>query len=114
MNQLVAAIARFGGVLKVISGFAVFGFLIWSTYFTGSYELTFLKGVLAFVALSIFAGVTSWIPFGTTLAPIWFEWWWHDIPFWEFSTAAWTITGVSIVANILLLAGGLLESSRRK
>jgi hypothetical protein len=45
MNQLLAAIAGLGGALKAISGIVVFGFLIWSMYFTGSYELTFFKGV---------------------------------------------------------------------
>jgi hypothetical protein len=113
MNQLLAAIAGLGGVLKAISGFVVFGFLIWSMYFTGSYELTFFKGILAFVVLSIFVGFTSMIPFGTTLAPILFEWWWHDVRFWEFSAAAWVVTGVSMIANILLLAAVLLESRNR-
>jgi hypothetical protein len=114
VNQLLAVIAGLGGVLKAISGFAVFGFLIWSMYFTGSYELTFFKGILAFVALSVFVGFTSMVPFGTTFSPILFEWWWHDARFWEFSTAAWVVTGVSMVANILLLAAVLLESRTRK
>lgn len=110
MNQLLGAIAGLGGALKAISGFVVFGFLVWSMYFTGNYELSFFEGVLAFVALSIFTGFTSMVPFGTTFAPIVFEWWWHDIPLWEFSTAAWIVTCISMVANILLMAAILLGS----
>lgn len=114
MNQLLVAIAGLGGALKAISGLVVFGFLIWSMYFTGNYELTFFKGALAFVALSIFTGFTSMVPFGTTFAPILFEWWWHDVRFWEFSTAAWVVTGVSMVANVLLLAAALLDSRTKR
>lgn len=110
MSQLLAGIAGLGGALKASSVLMVFGFLIWSMYFTGSYELTFFTGILAFVALSIFTGFTSMVPFGTTFAPILFEWWWHDVPFWGFSTAAWGITGISMVANVLLLSAALLES----
>lgn len=110
MNKLLATIVGIGATLEAISGFSVFGFLIWSTYFTGHYQLTFFKGVLAFVALSIFTGFTSMVPFGTTFAPILFEWWWHDVPFWEFSTAAWVITGVSMVANVLLVVALLIKS----
>ncbi len=110
MNQLLVAIAELGGALKAISGIVVFGFLIWSMYFTGNYELTFFKGLLAFVALSIFVGFTSMVPFGTTFSPILFEWWWHDVSFWNFSTAAWVVTGISMAANVLILAAILLES----
>jgi hypothetical protein len=51
------------------------------------------------------------IPFGTTFAPILFEWWWHDISFWDFTTPAWVVTGISMVANVLLVAGfGLAQA----
>jgi len=113
MNQVLAAIAGLGAALKAVSGLVVFGFLIWSMYFTGSYELTVFKGVVAFVLLSLFTGFTSMIPFGTTFAPILFEWWWHDVPFWHFSTAAWATTGISMVANVLVLTAVLLEPRAR-
>ena len=113
MNQLLTLLASLRSVLKAISGFSVFGFLIWSTYFTGTYELTLLKGIAAFVALSIFAGFTAMIPFGTTFAPILFEWWWHDVSFWNFSTSAWVITGISMAANALLIIALLLRSRLR-
>jgi hypothetical protein len=68
------------------------------------------EGVIAFVMLSIFAGFTSMIPFGITFSPILFEWWWHDVPFWEFSTFAWAVTGISMIANALILAALVLAS----
>lgn len=105
MSNVANAVEGTGALLKAVSGFIVFGFLIYSLYFTGYYELTFFRGILAFVALSIFIGFTSMIPFGTTFAPLLFEWWWHDIPFWDFTTAAWVVTGISMVANVLLVAG---------
>ena len=43
------------------------------------------------------------VPFGTTFSPILFEWWWHDVPFWRFSPAAWSVTGLSMIANLLIL-----------
>ncbi len=110
MSNLSDAVAGTGAILKAASGFIVFGFLIYILYFTGHYELTIFKGIIAFIVLSIFIGFTSMFPFGTTLAPILFEWWWHDIPFWDFTTAAWVVTGISMAANILLVAGiGLAE-----
>ncbi|MCI1279629.1 MAG: hypothetical protein LKG23_11675 [Nitrospira sp.] len=105
MGSFSDAVAGTGAVLKSVSGLIVFGFLIYSMYFTGHYELTFLKGILAFIVLGIFVSFTSMIPFGTTFAPILFEWWWHNIPFWDFTTSAWVITGISMVANVLLVVG---------
>lgn len=110
MSNVADALTGTGAILKSVSGFIVFGFLIYSLYFTGYYELTIFKGILAFVVLSMFIGFTSMIPFGTTFAPILFEWWWHDISFWDFTTAAWVVTGISIAANVLLVTGlGLSE-----
>src|SRR5512132_226990 len=110
MDRLLSAIAMLGVELKVISGTVVFGFLVWILYFTGAYEFTLFKGVLAFVALSIFTGLLSRVPFGTTFTPMLFEWWWHNVPFRKFSTAAWAITGASMIANVLVLAAVLLEA----
>lgn len=102
-----------GAIIKSVSGLIVFGFLIYSMYFTGYYELSVFKGILAFIALSIFVGFTSMIPFGTTFSPILFEWWWHDIPFWDFTTPAWIVTIISMVANVLILAGiGLSQGQK--
>lgn len=110
MSNVADAVAGTGAILKSVSGLIVFGFLIYSLYFTGYYELTIFKGILAFIVLSIFIGFTSMFLFGTTFAPILFEWWWHDIPFWDFTTAAWVVTGISMAANILFVAGiGLLQ-----
>lgn len=105
MSSVSEAVAGAGAILKSISGLIVFGFLIYSMYFTGHYELSIFKGILAFFVLSIFAGFASLIPFGTTFAPILFERWWHDISFWDFTTPAWIVTGISMVANVLLVAG---------
>ncbi len=105
MSNAAEAVAGTGAILKAVSGLIVFGFLMYSLYFTGYYELTFIKGILAFFALSIFIGFTSIIPFGATFSPILFEWWWHDIPFWDFTIGAWTVTGISMTANVLLVAG---------
>lgn len=109
MSNVTEATLGTGAILKYLSGFIVFGFLIYSLYFTGYYELTIFKGILAFIALSIFIGFTSMFPFGTTFAPILFEWWWHDIPFWDFTTAAWVVTGISMAANMVLVAGIVLS-----
>jgi hypothetical protein len=94
-----------GAILKNIAGLIVFIFLVYSLYFTGSFELTIFKGILGIVLLLIFCVTSSMIPFGITFAPIIFEWWFHDIPFWEFTTGAWVVTGISMTANILLIAG---------
>ena len=111
MSNISDAVVGTGAILKSVSGIVVFGFLIWSMYFTGHYELGIFKGILAFIVLSVFIGITSMIPFGTTFAPILFEWWWHDIPFWDFTTLAWIVTGISMAANLLLVTGiGLSQS----
>lgn len=110
MSNVADAVGGTGAILKSVSGLIVFSFLIYSLYFTGYYELTMFKGILAFVVLSIFIGFTSMIPFGTTFSPILFEWWWHDISFWDFTAAAWVVTGISMAANILLVVGiGLFQ-----
>jgi len=113
MSKIFDAMAGTGGFLKLISIFTVWGFLIWSIYFTGDYEFGILRGILAFFIIGIFIGFVSMIPFGLSFAPIIFEWWWHDISFWDFSTAAWIVTGVSMVANILFVTG-LYGASRNQ
>ena len=110
MGQILVGL---GGILKAVSGLVVFGFLVWSMYFQGSYEFGIFKGIVAFFLLSLFSGFTSMFPFGTTFAPLLFEWWWHDVPFWHFSNAAWAVTAVSMAANVLLLIGILVESRKK-
>lgn len=105
MSKVADSVSNTGALLKSVSGLIVFGFLVYSLYFTGYYELTIFKGIMAFIVLSFFIGFTSMIPFGTTFSPILFEWWWHDIPFWGFTTEAWVVTGISMAANVILLAG---------
>jgi len=112
MSNVGKVVVSTGAKLKSVSGLLVFGFLIYSLYFTGYYELTIFTGILALVILSIFGGFISMIPFGTTFAPILFEWWWHDINFWDFTTAAWVVTAISTVANVLIVAG--LSLSQRE
>ena len=105
MGSFSDAVTNTGAILKHVSGLIVFGFLIYSMYFTGHYEFSVIKGIVAFIILGIFVGFTSMIPFGITFTPILFEWWWHDITFWDFTTPAWVVTGISMVANVLLIAG---------
>jgi hypothetical protein len=92
--------ANLGMILKVLCSNLAFFFMIYSLYFTGDYELSFLKGIGCFFLLAIFCYFLAIIPFGHSLSPILFEWWWHDIPFWEFSKLAW---GLSI-ANFVCIA----------
>lgn len=112
MRNIFDAVAGIGVILKSISGFVVFVFLVWSMYFTGHYELGMFKGIVAFILLLFFSGFTSMFPFGTTFAPILFEWWWHDIAFWDFTTPAWIVTGISMMANLLLVAGIALSQNQ--
>ena len=49
-------IAATAAMLKPVANFAVFIFLIWSTYFATDIHIGLIKGILAFVAVSIFAG----------------------------------------------------------
>jgi hypothetical protein len=99
------AINAIAAALKLAANTAVFVFLIWSMYFASSTSFGLWTGVIAFIALTMFSGLVGMFPFGTTLAPILFEWWWHDVPFWKFSMAAWAVTGLSMVANVLALVG---------
>ena len=94
-----------GLILKSISGLAVFVFLIWTTYFSGYFELSFLRGIIIFIIIAIFLGFLSGIPFGITFAPIIFEWWIFDAPLSSISTFAWAVTGISLVANLLIAIG---------
>jgi len=111
MSGFSDAVMGAGAILKSVSGLIVFGFLIYSMYLTGHYELGIFKGIVAFIVLGFFVGFTSMIPFGTTFAPILFEWWWYDISFWDFTTPAWVVTGISMVANVMLVAGfGLAQA----
>lgn len=103
-------------VLKLAANIAVSIFLIWSVYFATSTDLGFWRGIIAFIGLVMFVGFVGMIPFGTTFAPILFEWWWHDVPFWEFSAAAWAVTSFSMLANVVALiaiVGSQVENSYR-
>jgi len=98
--------------LKLIAGIAVGVFLIYSLYFHADYNYGFFKGILAFLGMLFFIGLVSMFPFGNTLTPILFEWFWHDIPFWEFTIFAWIVTGISFVANLMLFIGIAGEQRR--
>jgi hypothetical protein len=104
-NQFASGLAGTGVAVKLAANLAVFIFLVWSMYFVGDADFGLVRGVIAFFLLSFFTGFVGMIPFGTTFAPIIFEWWWHDVPFWEFSTAAWSVTGFSMLANVIALMG---------
>jgi hypothetical protein len=97
------AIGAIAASLKLAANTAVFVFLIWSTFFATTTNFGLWRGILAFVALTMFLGLVGMVPFGTTFAPLLFEWWWHDVPLWKFSAGAWSVTAFSIVANILVL-----------
>lgn len=101
--------AKFGMALKLLSSNIAFFFMIYSLYFTGDYELTILKGIGCLFVLAIFCWFLSIIPFGHSLSPILFEWWWHDIPFWEFSNLAWGISIANFVCIGLIFLGVFLD-----
>ena len=80
-----------------------------STYFTGYKDLAIFQGIIMLVtigAIYLYHGV---IPFGLILTPILFEWLWLDIPFWNFSSLAWAVTGIVVTANIVLWIGSFLH-----
>jgi hypothetical protein len=103
--MLFQGIAAIAALLKLASNFAVFFFLVWSMYFVTNPHFGIVRGIVAFVVLGLFSGFVGMFPFGTTFAPILFEWWWHDVPFGKISTAAWTVTAFSMLANILIVIG---------
>ena len=94
-----------GVILKSISGIAIYVFLIWTTYFSGYYELSFFRGIIIFIIIGTFLGFVSYIPFGITFAPVIFEWWILDVPLSSISNFAWAVTGISLVANLLIVLG---------
>ena len=105
MNNFSQNTLAMGTILKSISGLAVWGFLIWTVYFSGYFELTLLNGVIIFIVLCIFMAFLMGIPFGITFAPVIFEWWILDVPLGSISTFAWAVTGVSLVANLFIVLG---------
>lgn len=105
-------IALIGLQLRNLTLTLSFIFLVYSLYFTGDYEFSILKGIVAFILIVLFVWVSNSIPFGASLSPILFEWWWHDIPFWEFSTLAISISIANLVALSIFFGGIFLESRR--
>jgi hypothetical protein len=102
-------IAITGAKLNNIAEYLVLAFLIYSTYFTGYKDLAIFQGIIMLVtigAMYLYIGV---IPFGLILTPILFEWLWLDIPFWNFSSLAWAVTGIAVIANIVLWIGSFLH-----
>ena len=67
--------------------------------------MTLLRGIIVFIFSSMFIGFVFGIPFGATFAPILFEWWLLDVPLDSISTFAWVVTGISLVANLLIVIG---------
>jgi hypothetical protein len=93
-------IAITGAKLNNIAEYLVLAFLIYSTYFTGYKDLAIFQGIIMLVtigAIYLYIGV---IPFGLILTPILFEWLWLDIPFWNFSSLAWAVTGIAVIATL--------------
>tara|TARA_B110000902_G_C13788588_1_gene391160 strand:- start:79 stop:456 length:378 start_codon:yes stop_codon:yes gene_type:complete len=102
-------IAITGAKLNNIAEYLVLAFLIYSTYFTGYKDLAIFQGIIMLVtigAIYLYHGV---IPFGLILTPILFEWLWLDILFWNFSSLAWAVTGIAVIANIVLWIGSFLH-----
>jgi|TARA_B110000211_G_C13893794_1_gene470785 hypothetical protein len=102
-------IAITGAKLNNIAEYLVLAFLIYSAYFTGYKDFTIFQGIIMLVtigAIYLYIGV---IPFGLILTPVLFEWLWLDIPFWNFSSLAWAVTGIVVTANIVLWIGSFLH-----
>ena len=91
--------------LKLLCSNLAFFFMVYSMYFTGDYDLNVWKGIGCLFILAFFCWIVSMIPFGHSLSPILFEWWWHDIPFWEFTTPAWVISIANLVCIVIVFAG---------
>ena len=96
-------------ILRVLTLNLAFFFLVYSLYFTGDYELSIWKGIGCLFCLGVFCYICGLIPFGHSLSPIIFEWWWHDIPFWEFSKLAWGISIANFVCIGLIFLGVFLD-----
>ena len=96
----IVALLGISMVTKHLCSFATFIFLCWSLFFTGDYSLGFFGGLIAFILMIFFVAFVQLFPFGTTLTPLLFEWWWHDRPFLDFSAPAWILAGISMAANI--------------
>jgi hypothetical protein len=105
MSNISENTLNIGLIFKSISGIAVFVFLIWTTYFSGYFELSFLRGIIIFIIIAMFLGFLSGIPFGITFAPVIFEWWIFEAPLSGISTFAWVVTGISLIANLLIILG---------
>ena len=88
--------------LDILGGLAVFGFLLWTTYFAPSdYSLTLWRGVGAFALLFLFSGAMHMIPFiGAAALSIAWEWWWHDISIADVSGPAWIVAGISLLTKV--------------
>ncbi len=105
-----SALALVGGIIKMLTSLAIGVFVIWSLYWGGNTDLGLFSGLFAFVFVVLGMGLLSQVPFGTTLMPILFEWYWHDIPFWGFSAVAWILVCASMLGNILIFLGVYLDS----
>lgn len=101
-------------LLRVLTLNLAFFFMVYSLYFTGDYELTILKGIGCFICLAAFCFIVGLIPFGHSFSPMLFEWWWHDIPFWEFTTPAWAISIANLVAILAIFAGAYFDSKKEE
>ena len=106
--------ALLGMILRNLTLTLAFFFMVYSLYFTGDYELSILKGIGSLICLAIFCYILGLVPFGHSLSPILFEWWWHDIPFWEFTTPAWAISIANLVAIVVIFAGVYLDSKKEE
>ena len=102
-------IAIAGGKLNNIAEWLVLAFLIYSCYFTGNKDFTIFQGIIMLVTIGVIYLYLGLIPLGSILTPLLFEWLWLDIPFWSFSSLAWTFAGIAGVANIVLWVGSLLH-----
>ena len=102
-------IAIAGAKLNNIAEYLVLAFLIYTAYFAGYKELTILQGIMMLVFIGTIYMYVGVIPFGLILTPILFEWLWLDISFWDFSLLAYAVTGITVIANTVLLVGSLLH-----
>jgi uncharacterized membrane protein YbaN (DUF454 family) len=99
-----------GGVGSVLSTFVTSIFMIYSAFFFGDSPDGFLNVIITLAGLLFFTWIVYTIPFISLASPILFEWWWHDIPFWEFTDYAMYATYISIGSVLLVLVGSILSS----
>jgi hypothetical protein len=90
------------GLAAMAMGFAIFLFIVYSVVVeTPLLELP--PGELVYVLIAIALGslILALIPFGLSLAPLLLEYFWHGVPFGQFSAGAILLTVLSLIASAI-------------